>query len=101
MPSRHSGDQAHKGKENCRAIFIKLTAGVGKETEVGHSYVGTFEFDAFTYEFGADAPADCEWWDGELGPGEMIFIPEEWSVPTDRTPSPLQRKNVVQVHFYV
>ena len=35
-----------------------------------------FDVDAFAHAL----PAGCAWWEGELGAGEMIFIPEEWPV---------------------
>jgi hypothetical protein len=43
-----------------------------------------FDVDAFAHAL----PAGCAWWEGELGAGEMIFIPEEWPVTR---PEPLCR----------
>ena len=49
---------------------------LGTQPTPGASYPSTFDIDAFAPDVAL--PEGCKWWEGELGPGEIIFIPEEW-----------------------
>ena len=56
---------------------------LGALPPLGASYPYKFDLDPFSpkpgqlHEVGADG-AKCVLWEGELGPGDLIFIPEEW-----------------------
>lgn len=56
---------------------------LGALPPLGASYPYKFDLDPFSpapgqlHEVGVDG-AECVLWEGELGPGELIFIPEEW-----------------------